>query len=69
MNSIYRQEAIDWFFNKDVYNKSELSHKYFKDTVSYNFDCLTGREIEIIWRREVMSNNIQDSIDVDDWSK
>jgi len=53
MESIYRQEAIKWFNEKDTYNKSELSHKHFKNTVSYNYGCLTGREIELIWRIEM----------------
>ena len=48
-----REQAIQWFNEKDTYNKSELSHKYYKDTVSYNFIALTGREIEEIWRKEV----------------
>lgn len=48
-----RERAIQWFNEKDIYNKSELSHKYFKDTVSYNFTALTGNEIEQIWQKEV----------------
>lgn len=48
-----REQAINWFNKKDTYNKSELSYKYFKDTVSYNFTALTGSEIEQIWREEV----------------
>lgn len=48
-----REQAIKWFNEKDTYNKSELSHKYFKDTISYNFTALTGREVEQIWREEV----------------
>jgi hypothetical protein len=48
-----REQAIQWFNEKDTYNKSELSHKYFKDTISYNFTALTGREIEQIWKEEV----------------
>jgi hypothetical protein len=51
-----REQAIKWFNEKDAYNKSELSHKYFKDTVSYNFTALTGREIEQIWQKEVNKN-------------
>ena len=47
-----REQAINWFNEKDAYNKSELSHKYFKDTVSYNFTALTGSEIEQIWQKE-----------------
>jgi hypothetical protein len=47
-----REQAIKWFNEKDAYNKSELSHKYFKDTVSYNFTALTGNEIEQIWQKE-----------------
>jgi hypothetical protein len=47
-----REQAINWFNEKDAYNKSELSHKYFKDTVSYNFTALTVNEIEQIWQKE-----------------
>lgn len=49
---------MQWFNEKDTYNKSELSHKYYKDSVSYNFTSLTGREIEEIWRKETKTENI-----------
>lgn len=47
-----REQAMQWFKEKDTYNKSELSHKYYKNSVSYNFTALTGSEIEEIWRKE-----------------
>ena len=48
-----RELALQWFNEKNANDKSELSHKYYKDTVSYNFTSLTGREIEEIYRKEV----------------
>ena len=53
-----REQAIQWFNEKDTYNKSELSHKYYKDSVSYNFTTLTGSEIEEIFRKENKTENI-----------
>lgn len=53
-----REKAMQWFNDKDTYNKSELSHKYYKDSISYNFTSLTGREIEEIWRKETQTENI-----------
>jgi hypothetical protein len=50
-----REQAIKWFNEKDSYNKSELSHKYYKDSVSYNYTSLTGREIEAIWKCEQLN--------------
>ena len=53
-----REIAIAWFNDKDTYNKSELSHKYFKDTISYNFTSLTGREIQSIYEAEHQQNSV-----------
>ena len=53
MNTI-RQLAMHYFNELDTYNKSELSHKYYKETISYNFTSLTGREIENIFYNEVI---------------
>jgi len=53
MNTI-RTLVMQWFNELDTYNKSELSHKYYKETISYNFTSLTGREIENIFYNEVI---------------
>ena len=58
-----RKIALKWFDDKDTYNKSELSHKYYKDTVSYNFSCLTSKEIESIWVKEVFQKLTPSQVD------
>lgn len=54
MNTTIRQLAMQYFNKLDTYNKSELSHKYYKETIGYNFTSLTGREIENIFYQEVI---------------
>jgi hypothetical protein len=65
MNTI-RTLAMQWFNELDTYNKSELSHKYYKETISYNFTSLTGREIENIFYNDVVlvwyNNQVKDGI-------
>ena len=54
MNTTIRQLAMQYFNELDTYNKSELSHKYYKETISYNFTSLTNEKIENIFYQEVI---------------
>ena len=58
-----REQAMQWFGEKDAYNKSELSHKYFKESVSYNFSALTGREIEDGARNDYKLSDLSSLLD------
>lgn len=49
-----REKAIKWFNLLTADEKSKLSNKYYKETVNYNFTCLTGREIEEMWINEIV---------------
>ena len=59
-----RQIALEWWDKKSPLLKATLLRQY--NFVTSIKSC-TGREIEEIWRKETQS--IQDSIDVDSWSK
>lgn len=47
-----REVAMQWWNNLSANVKSELSNKYYKETVNYNFTSLTGREIESIYNQK-----------------
>ena len=51
-----RDEAIEWWNNLQIIEKSLLAQKYSDYLLGRGYTSLTGREIESIWINEIKTN-------------